>query len=133
MVIFHCLASSCSGHWIWYLDELSSRWLSKVSHAASYGPWLRDLSNIGYWVSGGSKEQLYIVMDVFGHAVLGFGGDPYLYCLGVQRVSTPRSWFLVCKESKCGYPAVNASYYDLSFHPVSSNNDCKLYKNSKAI
>ncbi|KAJ0634528.1 putative tetraspanin/Peripherin [Helianthus annuus] len=35
--------------------------------------------------------------------------------------------------SKCGYPAVNASYYDLSFHPVSSNKDCKLYKNSKLI
>ncbi|GJU93357.1 hypothetical protein Tco_1318113 [Tanacetum coccineum] len=35
--------------------------------------------------------------------------------------------------SQCGYPAVNASYYDLSFHPVSSNKDCKLYKNSKAI
>ncbi|XP_019055203.1 PREDICTED: tetraspanin-10-like isoform X2 [Nelumbo nucifera] len=35
--------------------------------------------------------------------------------------------------SECGYPAVNASYYDLSFHPVSSNNDCKLYKNSRAI
>ncbi|XP_059443132.1 tetraspanin-10-like isoform X1 [Corylus avellana] len=35
--------------------------------------------------------------------------------------------------SECGYPAVNASYYDLSFHPVSSNHDCKLYKNSRAI
>ncbi|XP_042503776.1 tetraspanin-10 isoform X2 [Macadamia integrifolia] len=35
--------------------------------------------------------------------------------------------------SECGYPAVNASYYDLSFHPVSSNNDCKLYKNARAI
>ncbi|KAK1438635.1 hypothetical protein QVD17_04444 [Tagetes erecta] len=35
--------------------------------------------------------------------------------------------------SQCGYPAVNASYYDLSFHPVSSNKDCKLYKNSKSI
>ncbi|KAL9994111.1 putative tetraspanin/Peripherin [Helianthus debilis subsp. tardiflorus] len=35
--------------------------------------------------------------------------------------------------SQCGYPAVNASYYDLSFHPVSSNKDCKLYKNSKLI
>ncbi|KAJ0824156.1 putative tetraspanin/Peripherin [Helianthus annuus] len=35
--------------------------------------------------------------------------------------------------SECGYPAVNASYYDLSFHPVSSNKDCKLYKNSKLI
>ncbi|KAI3727606.1 hypothetical protein L6452_16224 [Arctium lappa] len=35
--------------------------------------------------------------------------------------------------SQCGYPPVNASYYDLSFHPVSSNNDCKLYKNLKAI
>ncbi|CAN1300886.1 TET10 [Linum perenne] len=35
--------------------------------------------------------------------------------------------------SECGYPAVNASFYDLSFHPVSSNKDCKLYKNSKAI
>lgn len=34
---------------------------------------------------------------------------------------------------RCGYPAVNASYYDLSFHPVNSNHDCKLYKNSKAV
>ncbi|XP_076912655.1 tetraspanin-10-like [Bidens hawaiensis] len=35
--------------------------------------------------------------------------------------------------SQCGYPAVNASYYDLTFHPVSGNMDCKLYKNSKLI
>lgn len=35
--------------------------------------------------------------------------------------------------SECGYPAVNASYYDLSFHPISSNHDCKLYKNSGTI
>ncbi|KAK6935367.1 hypothetical protein RJ641_035522 [Dillenia turbinata] len=35
--------------------------------------------------------------------------------------------------SECGYPTVNASYYDLSFHPVSSNSDCKLYKNSHGI
>ncbi|OIW09864.1 hypothetical protein TanjilG_15346 [Lupinus angustifolius] len=34
--------------------------------------------------------------------------------------------------SQCGYPAVNASYYDLTFHPVSSNIDCKRYKNSRA-
>ncbi|KAI7743105.1 hypothetical protein M8C21_013599 [Ambrosia artemisiifolia] len=35
--------------------------------------------------------------------------------------------------SQCGYPAANASYYDLSFHPISPDNDCKLYRNSKAI
>ncbi|PKI65333.1 hypothetical protein CRG98_014297 [Punica granatum] len=35
--------------------------------------------------------------------------------------------------SECGYPAVNATYYDLSFHPVSSNKDCKLYKNSRSV
>ncbi|CAJ2676623.1 tetraspanin-10 isoform X2 [Trifolium pratense] len=35
--------------------------------------------------------------------------------------------------SECGYPAVNASYYDLTFHPVSPNNDCKRYKNSRAV
>ncbi|KAK7251284.1 hypothetical protein RIF29_34339 [Crotalaria pallida] len=35
--------------------------------------------------------------------------------------------------SQCGYPAVNASYYDLTYHPVSSNIDCKRYKNSRAI
>ncbi|XP_016567446.1 tetraspanin-10 isoform X2 [Capsicum annuum] len=35
--------------------------------------------------------------------------------------------------SECGYPAVNASYYDLSFHPKSSSKDCKLYKNSKNV
>ncbi|RHN43315.1 hypothetical protein MtrunA17_Chr8g0386461 [Medicago truncatula] len=33
--------------------------------------------------------------------------------------------------SECGYPAVNASYYDLTFHPVSPNHDCKRYKNSQ--
>lgn len=38
---------------------------------------------------------------------------------------------LLC--NRCGYPAVNASFYDLSFHPISSNKDCRLYKNSKAI
>ncbi|KAL3637780.1 hypothetical protein CASFOL_018228 [Castilleja foliolosa] len=35
--------------------------------------------------------------------------------------------------SECGYPAVNTSFKDLSFHPISSNKDCRLYKNSKAI
>lgn len=35
--------------------------------------------------------------------------------------------------SKCGYPAVNASYYDLSFHPISADKDCKLYKNTKNV
>ncbi|KAL6544043.1 Tetraspanin-10 [Orobanche gracilis] len=35
--------------------------------------------------------------------------------------------------SECGYPAVNASFYDLSFHPMSSSKDCRHYKNSKAI
>ncbi|KAK4770672.1 hypothetical protein SAY87_031204 [Trapa incisa] len=35
--------------------------------------------------------------------------------------------------SECGYPAVNASYYDLSFHPVSTNKDCKSYKNSRSV
>ncbi|XP_023752788.1 tetraspanin-10 isoform X1 [Lactuca sativa] len=35
--------------------------------------------------------------------------------------------------SVCGYPVVNASYYDLTFHPISSNKDCKLYKNRKPI
>ncbi|BBH03332.1 tetraspanin10 [Prunus dulcis] len=35
--------------------------------------------------------------------------------------------------SRCGYPAVNASHYDMSFHPVSSNKDCKLYKNARDI
>ncbi|KAK8584287.1 hypothetical protein V6N12_068532 [Hibiscus sabdariffa] len=35
--------------------------------------------------------------------------------------------------SECGYPVVNASYYDLSFHPISSNKDCKLYKNTRAV
>ncbi|KAK4260561.1 hypothetical protein QN277_003658 [Acacia crassicarpa] len=35
--------------------------------------------------------------------------------------------------SECGYPAINASYYDLTFHPVSPNLDCKRYKNSRAV
>jgi hypothetical protein len=35
--------------------------------------------------------------------------------------------------SECGYPMINTSYYDLSYKPVSSNKDCKLYKNDKSI
>ncbi|XP_073065252.1 tetraspanin-10-like isoform X3 [Primulina eburnea] len=35
--------------------------------------------------------------------------------------------------SECGYPVVNASFYDLSFHPISSIKDCKLYKNSMTM
>ncbi|KAL2543487.1 Tetraspanin-10 [Forsythia ovata] len=35
--------------------------------------------------------------------------------------------------SDCGYPVVNASFYDLSFRPISSNKDCRLYKNAKAV
>lgn len=35
--------------------------------------------------------------------------------------------------SECGYPVINASYYDLSYHPASSNRDCKLYKNTRSI
>ncbi|GJM91150.1 hypothetical protein PR202_ga07497 [Eleusine coracana subsp. coracana] len=34
---------------------------------------------------------------------------------------------------KCGYPAVNASYFDLSYHPVNTNVDCKLYKNTRSV
>ncbi|KAI3869782.1 hypothetical protein MKW98_030963 [Papaver atlanticum] len=35
--------------------------------------------------------------------------------------------------SECGYPAKNASFYDLSFRPISSAIDCKLYKNTRAV
>uniref|UniRef100_A0A0E0EZN0 Tetraspanin-10 n=1 Tax=Oryza meridionalis TaxID=40149 RepID=A0A0E0EZN0_9ORYZ len=35
--------------------------------------------------------------------------------------------------AECGYPAVNASYFDLSYHPVSTNVDCKLYKNARSV
>ncbi|TVU32087.1 hypothetical protein EJB05_23805 [Eragrostis curvula] len=35
--------------------------------------------------------------------------------------------------AECGYPAVNASYFDLSYHPVSTNVDCKLYKNVRFV
>uniref|UniRef100_A0ACD5TJC6 Uncharacterized protein n=2 Tax=Avena sativa TaxID=4498 RepID=A0ACD5TJC6_AVESA len=35
--------------------------------------------------------------------------------------------------AECGYPALNASNFDLSFRPVSTNVDCKLYKNDKSI
>ncbi|KAF5189893.1 Tetraspanin-10, partial [Thalictrum thalictroides] len=35
--------------------------------------------------------------------------------------------------SECGYPAINASYYDMSFRPASTNKDCKLYHNSRTI
>ncbi|KAF6135290.1 hypothetical protein GIB67_021652 [Kingdonia uniflora] len=35
--------------------------------------------------------------------------------------------------SECGYPTRNASYYDLSFRPISTNNDCKRYKNARDV
>uniref|UniRef100_A0A0E0M9F4 Tetraspanin-10 n=1 Tax=Oryza punctata TaxID=4537 RepID=A0A0E0M9F4_ORYPU len=35
--------------------------------------------------------------------------------------------------AECGYPAVNSSYFDLSYHPVSTNVDCKLYKNVRSV
>ncbi|CAD6213121.1 unnamed protein product [Miscanthus lutarioriparius] len=35
--------------------------------------------------------------------------------------------------AECGYPALNASYFDLSYHPVSTNVDCKLYKNARSV
>nr|KAJ0227616.1 hypothetical protein LSAT_V11C100037370 [Lactuca sativa] len=38
-----------------------------------------------------------------------------------------------CCRPPCGYPAVKASYDDLTFDPISSNRDCILYKNRKPI
>lgn len=35
--------------------------------------------------------------------------------------------------AECGYPALNASTFDLSYHPVSTNVDCKLYKNDRSL
>ncbi|KAG9441115.1 hypothetical protein H6P81_016969 [Aristolochia fimbriata] len=34
---------------------------------------------------------------------------------------------------ECGYPAINASFYNLTVESGSRNNDCKLYKNSPAV
>lgn len=60
-----------------------------------------------------------------------------------KRYKTPKQYKLAkltpieagcCRPpSECGYPAVNASYYDLTFQPVSPNHDCKRYKNSRAV
>ncbi|KAH0451317.1 hypothetical protein IEQ34_018616 [Dendrobium chrysotoxum] len=36
-------------------------------------------------------------------------------------------------QRRCGYPAINASYYDLSYHPTSTSKDCKLYKNARNV
>ncbi|KAJ0967108.1 hypothetical protein J5N97_024025 [Dioscorea zingiberensis] len=60
-----------------------------------------------------------------------------------KRYKTPKEYKLAeltpieagcCRPpSECGYPAINASFYDLSYHPVSSNKDCRIYKNSQSI
>jgi len=51
-----------------------------------------------------------------------------------QRIWVTKVWHALSNVfARCGYPAVNASYYDLSYHPASSNKDCKLYKNSRAV
>ncbi|GJX81446.1 polyribonucleotide nucleotidyltransferase, partial [Tanacetum coccineum] len=96
------------------------------------------LIDIGFRVCGRSEAKLLIVMDVSNHAMLGFGGDPCLHGLGTLKQYklaklTPIEAGCCRPPSQCGYPAVNASHYDLSFHPISSNKDCKRYKNAKAI
>ncbi|PWZ56174.1 Tetraspanin-10 [Zea mays] len=35
--------------------------------------------------------------------------------------------------ARCGFPALNASYFDLSYHPASANADCKLYRNARSV
>ncbi|NP_001353978.1 Tetraspanin-10 [Zea mays] len=35
--------------------------------------------------------------------------------------------------AECGFPALNASYFDLSYHPASANADCKLYRNARSV
>ncbi|RCV42239.1 hypothetical protein SEVIR_9G199700v4 [Setaria viridis] len=46
---------------------------------------------------------------------------------------TPMESGCCCPPAECGYPALNASYFDLSYHPVSTNIDCKLYKNARSV
>jgi hypothetical protein len=44
------------------------------------------------------------------------------------------TWYItISLITRCGYPAVNASYFDMSYHPVSTNVDCKLYKNARSV
>ncbi|KVH91861.1 Tetraspanin/Peripherin, partial [Cynara cardunculus var. scolymus] len=93
---------------------------------------------INYRVSWRAKEQLYIIMDVFDHALLDSIGNSCFYCTSLNNTHNWKhlqSCLVKADDCSnlCGYPPVNASYYDLSFHPLSSNKDCKLYKNSKAI
>ncbi|KAI3974344.1 hypothetical protein MKX01_031013 [Papaver californicum] len=45
----------------------------------------------------------------------------------------PKKYKISLYGPLCGYPAKNASFYDLSFHPVSTAIDCKLYKNTRAV
>ncbi|KAG6481703.1 hypothetical protein ZIOFF_058322 [Zingiber officinale] len=84
------------------------------------------------------------------HVVLDFDCDHGFHCSCVMyntavalsvnanhrtfSVKTLMFWFIITNSGsghavnglRCGYPAVNASYYDLSYHPVSKNKDCKL-------
>ncbi|KAG6791732.1 hypothetical protein POTOM_000865 [Populus tomentosa] len=109
---------------------------------------------INNWVLGRLEEQLHTVVDLSGYVVYHFGGDSGFHSISVNfelsleimfgfiitnngsghsvpglSVTKVTLFNILCR---CGYPAVNASYYDLSFHPISSNKDCKLYKNSRA-
>ncbi|GMQ05353.1 hypothetical protein CsSME_00050419 [Camellia sinensis var. sinensis] len=76
--------------------------------------------------------------NVFDPIVLHFGCNLGLHSFGTLKQYklaklTPIEAGCGQRPSECGYPAVNASYYDLSFHPISSDKDCKIYKNSKEI
>ncbi|RVW12482.1 Tetraspanin-10 [Vitis vinifera] len=80
---------------------------------------------------------------ILAWGILDAGGRNFLVCtgdLGLTPACIRILRFIITNNGsghnvaglRCGYPTVNASYYDLSFHPISSNKDCKLYKNSRA-
>ncbi|XP_047339144.1 tetraspanin-10-like isoform X1 [Impatiens glandulifera] len=99
----------------------------KEYHLQDYSPWfLKQLNNTHKW------EEL--------RSCLVKSAD----CISLSRKYknlkqykeaklTPIEGGCCRPPSECGFPAVNSSYYDLSFHPISSNKDCKVYKNAKAI
>ncbi|CAN0841352.1 TET10 [Linum grandiflorum] len=92
-----------------------------------YSPWfLRQLNNTRHWKR---LKSCLVKSDDCNHLSRKYRTLKHYKSAKLSSIEAG-----CCRPpSECGYPAVNASFYDLSFHPASSNQDCKLYSNSKAI
>uniref|UniRef100_A0A7N2N2X7 Uncharacterized protein n=1 Tax=Quercus lobata TaxID=97700 RepID=A0A7N2N2X7_QUELO len=68
------------------MDELSSRWLSKVPCASSFRPWCLYFCNIYNRVLGRTQKQLHSLVDLSDHVMLHFGGNSGIHSIGAPDI-----------------------------------------------